>query len=175
MAEIFDQLCSERGGYPPTATDFVDRCRAACESEYPEYLQPDRWPGIEARLRRAHPSFVRERHLAALLTEAGVPCARSTSLDIEHGTDLLIAHGPYAIHLATFVASPSAQAHWQRKQRGLPPDAIFVGMPLDAAHCRRAGSYWLYTDEHVRQLLARLPSCVTAGPGVYLVRPLGGQ
>ena len=127
---------------------------------------------------KAHPSFVRERHLETMLVEAGLICARSTSADQDHGVDLVAIRGRYALRLCTYIGTTNARV-WRARKLGRRPtkanktvwdDAVFLELPLDPGEEYRVGPYRLYGLWHARAIAEYIGKLHLENPGHRILR-----
>lgn len=159
IAEVFDDLCFANAGVPPSPSAFIDEFVDRYKDDCPQ-LFGSLWPGVQARLLRAHPSFVRERHLEAMLSDQGVLYARSVSADQRHGIDLIVIHGKSAIRVSTFVDTRYPRSWRKRKISRSTRDGYFIELPLTDEYVHKVGDYHLYGPWHVEAIRMTLPDIV---------------
>ena len=175
LRKVFDQIHEETKGKPPTPLLFANRVWEACE-EIPDTLRED----VEARARRAHPSFCREVHLHLMLNERFGESAEvksSAELDMEYKTDFLIVSPvePVAIRLHTYTDTPRSHIWINRRKgkksrftlndqireqaAGLPSNdnerhEVDVRLTLNAESSDTLDNgFWLYTADHVEEVV----------------------
>src|SRR5437870_2479979 len=66
FAGVFADLCVVLGGFPPSQDELLEAYNDHHPGAHYGVRGADMF-GLEARLRRMHPSFVRDRHLEAML------------------------------------------------------------------------------------------------------------
>jgi len=99
--------------------------------------------GLEARIRRAWPSLVRDQHLVALLREAGMRVTYSLDWD-RAGVDVTVwpppesGRAPLFVH--AFVQTARSAAYRKQKVTGVR----HFDLPLDPSEAQVAGNVWLY-------------------------------
>jgi hypothetical protein len=160
MAEVFADGCYHARGYPPSQEAFVSAFAQVCAQVRPDLLATGTWRGVAARLQRAYPSFVREVHLALLLTELGLDCWRDVVGDQLRGIDILVVRGPFAVGISTFVSTSRARALRAAKLRRRPPHGLHVEAPLDLLTARPIGAFRLYGPADAQAIAARIEEVV---------------
>jgi hypothetical protein len=160
VAALFYRLCDANGGWPPHQADFVAAFAELYRPERPELFVTTRWRGTEARVRRAYPSLIREVHLAAMLSDAGLLCLRSDEAAARHGVDLIVISGAYAVRLACFLDTPRGRGWRQAKLRRRPPSGIHLELPLSLEQARRVGEFKLYDWHHANAIVSRISELV---------------
>jgi len=172
---IFDELQEVNKGNPPSPLVYSHTVWERCEG-LDESLRDD----VEARARRAHPSFCREVHLYLLLRERFGDSAEiiyDAQLDMKNKIDFLIQSPvePVAIRLHTHVETWSSN-YWIGKKKkkstvfslndevrkraaDLPvsDDAkteIDFTVSLNKDNCYEiSNGFWLYSQDHVDQVV----------------------
>jgi len=172
---IFDELQEVNKGNPPSPLVYSHTVWERCEG-LDESLRDD----VEARARRAHPSFCREVHLYLLLRERFGDSAEiiyDAQLDMKNKIDFLIQSPvePVAIRLHTHVETWRSN-YWIGKKKkkstvfslndevrkraaDLPvsDDAkteIDFTVSLNKDNCYEiSNGFWLYSQDHVDQVV----------------------
>jgi hypothetical protein len=107
--------------------------------------------GLEARLRRTYPSFVRDVHFGALLRERGLDVSYDRDADVCAGVDHIINYNGLTFHIHCYVNTRMGKIGRKIKNRrhdfrGIHLD---VEMDLGADFAKVVGDFYLYSDEHV--------------------------
>lgn len=109
-------------------------------------------PALEARVYRAYPSLVRERHLYLLLNDRGGfdAVVRTNDLD-KRGVDYLVVQGSQAFGVRAYILTDRSLRFRDHKNTkstiGIPVD-----MPLDLANAPTIGPFSVYGEEHLNEL-----------------------
>lgn len=111
--------------------------------------------GLDARLRRTYPSFVRDVHFGALLRERGLNVSYDRDMDVCAGVDHIIKYKGLSFHIHCYVRTKRGRMGRRIKNRrhdfrGIHLD---VEMDLGAESARSVGDFYLYSDEHVDYLI----------------------
>ena len=111
--------------------------------------------GLEARLRRTYPSFVRDVHFGALLRERGLDVSYGRDQDVRGGVDQIIKYGGLTFHIHCYVNTRIGRMGRRIKNRrhdfrGIHLD---VEMDLGAESAKSVGDFFLYSDDHVDYLI----------------------
>ena len=172
---IFEELHEQNKGNPPSPLLFAHEVWNRCEG-VDESLRED----VEARARRAHPSFCREVHLYLLLQEKFQDSAEilySADLDMVNKTDFLIRSPvePVAIRLHTHMDTWRSH-YWiskkkkkrsvfslndevRRRAADLPTEEggnreIDMSLSLSKDNCRALkNGFWLYNESHASEVV----------------------
>jgi len=172
---IFDELQEGNKGNPPSPLVYSHTVWERCEG-LDETLRDD----VEARARRAHPSFCREVHLYLLLRERFGDSAEiiyDAQLDMKNKIDFLIQSPvePVAIRLHTHVETWRSN-YWIGKKKKkstvfslndevrkraaeLPSNddtktEIDFTVSLNKDNCYEiSNGFWLYSQDHVDQVV----------------------
>ena len=172
---IFDELQEQYDGNPPSPLLFAHTVWERCEG-LDEGLRED----VEARARRAHPSFCREVHLYLMLRERFQDSAEivyDAKLDMQNKIDFLIKSPvePVAIRLHTHVETWRSN-YWIGKKKkkktvfslndevrkraaGLPVEEstqteVDFNLSLNKDNCHETtNGFWLYSQDHVEQVV----------------------
>jgi hypothetical protein len=171
---IFEELHEEYKGNPPSPLLYAHTVWERCEG-LDESLRED----VEARARRAHPSFCREVHLYIMLKERfgdSADILYSADLDMKSKTDFLIRSPveDVAIRLHTHTNTWRGNYYGNKKKKyskyslndevrrqaaELPKSnkqqtEIDVKLTLDQDNCRKTkNGFWLYSEEHIDQVV----------------------
>ena len=170
----FEELHEVHDGNPPTPLMYAHTVWQKCEG-LDESLRED----VEARARRAHPSFCREVHLYLLLKERFQESAEilySADLDMKSKTDFLIRSPveDVAIRLHTHTNTWRGNYYGNKKKKysqyslndevrrqaaDLPAidtqqKEIDVKLTLDSDNCHKTkNGFWLYNTNHIDQVV----------------------
>jgi hypothetical protein len=166
MTALFADLCYHEGGYPPRQNTFVEVFAVRFASTTPDLFSESRWPGTQARVERAYPSFVRELHLAFMLDELGLTCLRDPDADQRHGLDIVVLHGNIAVSLATYIGTNRARAYRAQKLRRHPSRFIVLDVPLDRTAAHQVGNFLLYSRAEARRIVAEIARLAENPPPV---------
>jgi hypothetical protein len=171
---IFEDLHADNNGNPPSPLLYAHTVWSRCEG-VDEALRED----VEARARRAYPSFCREVHLYLLLKERFGDSAEivySADLDMNHKTDFLVQSPvePVAIRLHTHTNTWRGNFYGAKKKKksiftlndevrrqaaDLPPvtgerKEVDLKLTLDNDNCHKTkNGFWLYSNVHVEQVV----------------------
>ncbi len=156
-------------GRPPRQGEFEEACIAAWRGPFPRGLETP----IRARLARAYPSFLRERHFGLLLAEActrvGLQVQESEALDFA-GIDYVVSDGVGQVGIAVRQGTARSRLYAQRRTRRYERVMPVVVAELQRDNRWACGRFWLYRAAWVQQLVDtevahRLTDRVTASDG----------
>lgn len=153
--DTFNRLL-QANGRVPSQDDFVkeyfEENSAALNSLISD---PGQRIGLEARLRRTYPSFVRDVHLASLLRERGLQVSRSREADVTKGVDHIIQYKGRTFYVHSYVGTRRGKLGRRIKNRRHEFRGIHLNLVLDlgAASAKRIGDFYLYSEMHVDSLI----------------------
>jgi len=155
FVDTFNLMVKENNQIP-SQDDFVERYFQDNAAELTDVLaDPELKKGLEARLRRTYPSFVRDVHFGALLRERGLDVSYDQDLDVCAGVDHIIRYKGLTFHIHCYVSTRAGRMGRRIKNkrhdfRGIHLD---IEMDLGAESAKSVGDFYLYSDEHVDYLI----------------------
>jgi hypothetical protein len=151
----------ERNNVVPSQDEFVERYFADNAAELAQKLTSIQLrTGLEARLRRTYPSFVRDVHFEALLREHGLDVVYNPATDVQGGVDHTIKYKGIIFQLHCFAKTRAGQYARRVKNRRHKFQGIHldVQMELGSDWARKVGDFYLYSDKHVESVIAEMES-----------------
>lgn len=155
FVDTFNLMLKENNRVP-SQDEFVERYFRDNAAELTDVLSNSKLrEGLEARLRRTYPSFVRDVHFGALLRERGLDVSYGRDFDVCAGVDHIIQHRGLTFHIHCYVKTRAGRMGRRIKNkrhdfRGIHLD---VEMDLGAESAKSVGDFYLYSDEHVDYLI----------------------
>lgn len=155
FVDTFNLMVKENNRIP-SQDEFVERYFRDNAAELTYVLSnPKLKEGLEARLRRTYPSFVRDVHFGALLRERGLDVSYDRDFDVCAGVDHIIKYKELTFHIHCYVSTKRGRMGRRIKNRrhdfrGIHLD---VEMDLGAESAKSVGDFSLYSDEHVDYLI----------------------
>ena len=115
--------------------------------------------GIKARLLRSYPSFIRDFHFYCLCSESNLfsKVVYSLNTDYFDGYDLLIDYKGNRYAVSLFIETNRGNYYKYRKQNRHKYDQYKeIILKINKSECKNVGRFYLYTPEHVKNLLDSL-------------------
>jgi hypothetical protein len=150
----------EASGKMPTQLDFV----LYYFQKNSKLVAPYHPKSVEARVRRAYPSLVRDYHFAALLSDAGLGNGYDRKTDVLMGVDHVVHYlgGTYYLHC--FVATHGGHM-WRDKKNNrhqMHGAHIDVEMDMSSDMCKRVGDFYLFSESHIDKLKRDIKATLVA-------------
>jgi len=141
----------------PSQDEFVERYfrdNAAQLTNLTEQMKK----GLEARLRRTYPSFVRDVHFGALLRERGLDVSYDRDMDVCAGVDHIIKYSGLTFHIHCYVNTKIGRMGRKIKNRRHDFRGIHLNVEMDLGSdsAKVVGDFYLYSDKHVDYLIERM-------------------
>lgn len=136
---------------------YVEKNRPALRAEFAskwqdESVRREKERALLARLDRAYPSFVRDLYFLALLREHGLAAEYDVSQDVAEGVDLIVSGARHRLLVHVFLDSPRSRQGRAKKEHRHTFEGRHLDVVLSRDVCKRVGSFWLPTHEHVEQV-----------------------
>jgi hypothetical protein len=114
-------------------------------------------PAIMARVYRAYPSLVRERHALELLrsAEAFDWVLTDTKMDAA-GVDFLVVYRTRAFGVHAYLATERGKAFREAKRTRHKDIGVVIDMPLDPATAHAVGKFQVYGPTHLENLIREI-------------------
>jgi hypothetical protein len=114
--------------------------------------------GLEARAKRAYPSFVRDIHLDALLREKGLQVSYDQEVDIVGGVDHKVTYEGETFHVHGYVGTNRGRFGRRVKNRRHKFRGVHIDMALDlgARTTKKVGDFFLYSKEDIDNLVKEM-------------------
>jgi hypothetical protein len=114
--------------------------------------------GLEARLRRTYPSFVRDIHLNALLKEKNLQVSYDQDADIAEGVDHTIQYKGKTFYVHGYVGTSRGRfgrrvKSRRHKFRGMHIDVV---LDLGGRSTKKVGDFYLYSEKDVEDLVGEM-------------------
>jgi len=158
FVDTFNLMVNENNRIP-SQDEFVDRYFRDNAAELTDVLSnPKLKEGLEARLRRTYPSFVRDVHFGALLRERGLDVSYDRDFDVCAGVDHIIKYRGLTFYIHCYVSTKAGRMgrRIKNKRHDFHGIHIDVEMELGAESARSVGDFYLYSDEHINYLIELL-------------------
>lgn len=154
FVDTFNLMLKENNQIP-SQDEFVERYFRDNVAELSNVLTKSMKKGLEARLRRTYPSFVRDVHFGALLRERSLDVSYGRDTDVCAGVDHTIRFRGLTFHIHCYVNTRIGRMGRRIKNkrhdfRGIHLD---VEMDLGAESAKSVGDFYLYSDDHVDYLI----------------------
>jgi hypothetical protein len=154
----FNKLIQEKG-VVPSQDNFVKRYFEDNSAELSSVISSESLKaGLEARARRAYPSFVRDIHLDALLRERGLQVSYDQETDIVGGVDHKITYKGETFHVHGYVGTNRGRFGRKVKNRRHKFLGVHIDMALDlsAKTTKKVGNFLLYSEEDIDNLVKQI-------------------
>ena len=114
--------------------------------------------GLEARLRRTYPSFVRDVHFGALLRERGLDVSYGRDLDVCGGVDHIIKYRGQTFHIHCYVSTRRGRMGRRIKNKRHDFRGIHLNVEMDLGResAKSVGDFYLYSDKHVDHIIEKM-------------------
>jgi len=154
FVDTFNLMLKENNQIP-SQDEFVERYFRDNAAELRKVLTESMKKGLEARLRRTYPSFVRDVHFGALLRERGLDVSYGRDQDVRGGVDQIIKYRGLTFHIHCYVSTKRGQIGRRIKNRRHDFRGIHLNVEMDlgAESAKSVGDFYLYSDEHVDYLI----------------------
>jgi len=138
----------------PSQDEFVERYFRDNSAELAD-LSESMKRGLEARLRRTYPSFVRDVHFGALLREKGLNVSYDRDSDVCAGVDHIIRYKGLTFHIHCYVNTRIGRMGRRIKNRRHDFRGIHLNVEMDlgAESAKSVGDFYLYSEDHVDYLI----------------------
>lgn len=135
----------------PSQDEFVERYFRDNAAELANVLTKSMKKGLEARLRRTYPSFVRDVHFGALLRKRKLDVAYDRDMDVCAGVDHIIRYKGLTFHIHCYVNTRIGRMgrRIKNKRHDFRGVHLNIEMDLGAESAKSVGDFYLYSDEHV--------------------------
>lgn len=150
MLDVFNKLVAL--GRIPTQDQFVNEYFA----QNPTFTTL----GVEARLRRTFPSFVRELHGVALLRENFELLADDTVRDQNDGVDAVILYKGQTFHIHLFIDTWRSNNFRQMKNNRHEFSGHHLDMKLNPSGAKTVGNFFLYSEPQITSLKAEMEAII---------------
>lgn len=139
----------------PSQDEFVERYFRDNAAELANVLTRSMKKGLEARLRRTYPSFVRDVHFGALLGERGLDVSYDRDVDVCAGVDHIIQYKGLTFHIHCFVSTKAGRMGRRIKNKRHEFSGIHLDIKMDlgAKSAKKVGDFYLYSDGHVDRVI----------------------
>ncbi|MGD0495566.1 MAG: hypothetical protein ABSB28_05945 [Candidatus Bathyarchaeia archaeon] len=158
FVETFNRFIREKGTIP-SQEDFVERYFEDNAAELSSVLSSQSLKtGLEARLRRTYPSFVRDVHLNALLKEKGLEASYSQDTDIAGGVDHTLQYRGTTFYVHGYVGTSRGRFGRRIKSRRHKFHGIHIDIVLDLGgrSTKKVGDFYLYSEKDVEDLVGEM-------------------
>lgn len=158
--DTFEKIFDESNRIP-TQAEFVDGYFSDNSLSLQNILSnPSLKMGLEARLRRTYPSFVRDAHLGSLLREKGLAVKKDRDLDVLGGIDFTIEYKGQAFYIHCFTSTRYGRYGRRVKEKRHEFKGIHldVEMNFDSDLVKRVGDFRLYSEKHVEKIIEAMDS-----------------
>lgn len=111
--------------------------------------------GLEARIRRTYPSFVRDVHFGALLRERGLDVSYDREMDVCAGVDQVIRYRGLKFYIHCYVNTRIGRMGRKIKNRRHDFRGIHLDIEMDlgAESAKSVGDFYLYSEDHIDYLV----------------------
>jgi len=164
FVKTFNELISKTG-IVPSQDEFVERYFGENIEELKNIIADDGLKiGLEARIRRAYPSFVRDLHFYSLLREHGLNATRSEITDIEGGVDHIIEYRGTRFFIHCYVATTRGRYGRKIKNTRHRFEGKHIDLPLElgGSDTRVCGQFFLYSEKHIHRLILTMDENIRA-------------
>lgn len=110
--------------------------------------------GIEARLLRTYPSIIRDIHFYYLLSESKLfdGVYYSFENDYYNMIDIKVLYKEKWFNIGLLYDSYNSEQYREKKQKRHSTKEEVLYIKLSRDKCKRCGKFYLYTEEHVKEL-----------------------
>jgi len=158
FVETFDELIEENREIP--AQDLlVEEYFNRNKKEIEELADSEKVKeGLEARIRRAYPSLVRDRHFEILLEEQGLDVVYDKEKDVKEGVDHTVKYKGNTFFVHCFTDTRRGKYARKKKNSRHEFEGKHIDLPLDFddSATKKVGEFFLYSEKHVRRLIDKM-------------------
>ena len=116
--------------------------------------------GLQARVYRLYPSFVRELYFNKLLEKnnEGFEIVYNVKLDLENDIDTLLIKNNNYWAACLFIETDNSETarEWKKARHSQFDNVSYIELPVDFAEERKLGDFFLYGEPEVAELFTRI-------------------